>query len=287
MRSYADKRRALRAAMTGSEMVLAPGCSDPVSAKLVERMGLRAIHASGSVFHRTSGYADAGILTMDEMLGRIHALTDAVDIPVIADGDTGFGNVVNVVRTIKEYERAGAAAIHIEDLETPKRPVGQGVAGGVISRKEMVNKIKAAVDARTDQDFIIIARSDVQGDDREAIDRLAECCEAGADAAFIGYGDAESMRALKKAVARPLVGVLPRDSTAIQYKEWGADVALLPGAMQIAALYAQKKMLEELKRSGTAAGYFAGLPGIEDVQQFYNRMGHAELEAIQKRFGGG
>jgi len=273
--------------MKSAEMVLAPGVSDPVSAKLVERMGLPALHASGSVAHRTAGYADAGILTTHEMLDRIWAMADSVDLPVIADADTGFGNVVNVVRTIKEYERAGAAAIHIEDQVTPKRPTHQGVEGEVISRLEMVNKIKAAVDARTDEGFIIIARSEVKGDFKEVVERLAECCEAGADAAWASGGDAESVTALKNACKKPLVGVLPRGATASQYKEWGADAAVLPGVMQIAALYAQQKMLEELKKSGQTSAYFSGLPGVEEMQQFYNRQGNAELEEITKRFGAG
>ncbi len=287
MRSAAEKRQALKAALAGPEIVLAPSCVDPVTARLVQRMGLPAVHASGSVAHRVMGYADAGILTMNEMVDRLLALEDTVDLPVIADADTGFGNVVNVVRTIKEYERAGAAAIHIEDQETPKKPLHQGVEGGVISRKEMVNKIRAAVDARTDEGFVIIARSEVKGDLQEVIDRLAECCEAGADAAWAAGGDAESVGAMRKAIKKPLIGVLPRGATAQQYQEWGANCAVLPGALQIAALYAQQKVLEELKRTGTAAGYFASLHGIEEMQTFYNRQGNAELEDVEKRFGGG
>jgi 2-methylisocitrate lyase-like PEP mutase family enzyme len=288
MRTFAEKRRALLELLKGPEMVLAPGVSDPVTAKLVEKMGLPAIHASGSVAHRSAGYADAGILTMHEMLDRIWALADSVDLPVIADADTGYGNVVNVVRTIKEYERAGAAAIHIEDQVTPKRPTHQGVEGEVISRLEMVNKIRAAVDARQDEGFLIIARSEVKGDPQEVLERLAECCENGADAAWASGGDAETVMALKKACGKPLVGVLPRGATASQYKkEWGADCAVLPGVMQIAALYAQQKLLDEVKRTGTTVGYFKELPGVEEMQTFYNRQGNAELEDITKRFGAG
>src|SRR5437868_12254835 len=162
MRSAAEKRQAFKSAFSGPEILLAPSCIDPVTARLVLKMGFRAVHASGSVAHRVMGYADVGILTMSEMIDRLMALEDTVDLPVIADADTGYGNVVNVVRTIKEYERAGAAAIHIEDQVTPKRPTHQGVEGQVISRLEMVNKIRAAVDARQDEGFIIIARSEVK-----------------------------------------------------------------------------------------------------------------------------
>src|SRR5581483_4063783 len=121
MRSPAEIRRAFREMLSGPALVLAPGCSDPVSARLAERLGLPAIHVSGSVAHRSAGYADAGVLTMHEMIDRIEGMADAIDIPIIADADTGFGAIPNVVRTVKEYERAGAAGMHIEDQLTPKR----------------------------------------------------------------------------------------------------------------------------------------------------------------------
>ena len=286
MPTAADKRRALKEMLAGPELVLAPGCADPLTARLVQYVGLHAIHASGSVAHRTAGYADAGILTMTEMVERITALADAVDLPVIADADTGFGNVVNVIRTVKEYERAGAAAIHIEDQVTPKRPTHQGIEAGTISRIEMVNKIRAALDARTDENLVIIARSEVKGDQQEVLDRLAECVEAGADAAWISGGTEEGVRALRQAVGGFLVGVLPRTATAQQFKEWGASAGVLPGVLQIAGLHAGREMLEELKSTGTTAGYFARLSGVEAMQEFYSRQGNAELAEIERRFGG-
>lgn len=122
MLSFTARRQQLRQKLAGPNIVVAPGCGDPISARLVESMGFDAIHASGSVAHRVAGYADAGLLTLTEMADRIADLADAVDIPIIADADTGFGNVPNVIRTIREYERAGAAAIHIEDQVTPRIP---------------------------------------------------------------------------------------------------------------------------------------------------------------------
>lgn len=287
MPTNAEKRRSLKQLLDGPDLVLALGVSEPVTARLVQHMGLSALHASGSVAHRTSGYADAGVLTLTEMVQRITELGDSVDIPVIADADTGFGNVVNVIRTVKEYERAGACAIHIEDQVTPKRPTHQGIEAGVISRTEMVNKIRAAVDARTDENLIIIARSEAQGELQEVYDRMAECVEAGADAAWVRGGNAEEVGGLRRAVGPKayLVGVLPRTTNAQGYKSWGANCGVIPGAMQIAALHAQRLLLEELKRTGTTAGYFAAIPDIEPMQTFYNRQGNAELAAIQERFG--
>lgn len=288
MSTSAEKRRVLRLALAGPDLVVAPSVGDPVSARLVERAGLPAIHASGSVAHRMAGYADAGILSLPEMIDRIMALTDSVNIPVITDADTGFGNVVNVVRTIKDYERAGAAAVHIEDQLTPKRPLHQpGVEGETISRAEMVGKVKAAVDARTDENFLIIARCEVKGNPQEVLDRLVAYVEAGADCAWISGENAEAVQALRRAIPAgiPLVGVLPRTVPAQQFREWGANCGVLPGVMQIAALYAQDKMLDELKRTGTTTGYFATLPDVDPIQTFYNYQGNAELDDIMHRFG--
>ena len=286
MPSLAEQRKTIATLLAAPEIVLAPGAVDPLTARLIQSAGFPAIHASGSMAHRTSGYADAGILTMNEMADKIMAMSDAVEIPIIGDGDTGFGNVVNVIRTIKNYERAGAAAIHIEDQVTPKRPTHQGIEAGVISITEMTNKIKAALDARTDENFVIIARCEVKGEPQEIIDRLATYLEAGADAAWISGGNEEGVRALRKAAGtKPLIGVLPRTGTAKQFQDWGASGAVLPGILEIAGLHAQRELLEEVKRTGTSNVYFARIKGIEQDQQFFNRQGNAELEEITKRFG--
>ncbi len=286
MPSLAALRQTLKSQLAAPEIVVAPGAVDPLTARLVQAAGFPAVHASGSMAHRVSGYADAGLLTMHEMVDKIMAMADAIEIPIIADGDTGFGNVMNVVRTIKNYERAGAAAIHIEDQVTPKRPTHQGIEAGVISVTEMVNKIKAALDARTDENFVIIARCEVKGDPQAVIDRLATYVDAGADAAWISGGTEEGVRALRAAVgSAPLVGVLPRGTTAQQFQSWGASCAVVPGALAIAAVHAQRELLEELKETGTTAGYFARLKDVERDQQFFNRQGNAELEEITRRFG--
>jgi 2-methylisocitrate lyase-like PEP mutase family enzyme len=123
------------------------------------------------------------------------------------------------------------------------------------------------------------------GNQLEVIERRAECCEAGADAAWMG-GNEQACRALRRAINKPLVGVLPRTITASQYREWGASCGVLPGILQVAALHAQKQVLEELLEFGTVTRYVASQPGIDEMQQFYNRQGNAELEDIERRFGG-
>lgn len=285
MTGVGENRKKLKALLAGPEIVIAPGCADVVTARLVQLAGLPAVHASGSVAHRTSGYADAGILTMTEMVERISALADRVDLPIIADADTGFGGAVNVVRTVREYERAGGAALHIEDQLTPKRPTHAGYSGAFISRAEMVDKIRAAVDTRCDSNLLIIARCDVD-DWGEKIERIAACMDAGADMAWLSDNGAEKVREIRQTAGKPTIGVLPRDMTAAQYQVAGASCAVIPGALQIAALCAQMALLEELKRSGNLVEFLGKQPRIGEMRRFYNEQGAADLQDIEQRYPG-
>jgi len=285
MASIKEKRQHLKTLLAAPEIVIAPGCGDPITARLVELAQLPAIHASGSVAHRTSGYADAGILTMTEMTERIAAMADRVDIPIIADADTGFGGAVNVVRTVKEYERAGAAAIHIEDQLTPKRPTHQGYSGSFVTRGEMVDKIRAAVDTRDDENMVIIARCDVD-DWGEKLERVVACMEAGADGAWLSARGVEQIQELSQAAGKPTFGVLPRGMTLRQYQDAGASCAVIPGALQVAALCAQLSLLEELKQTGVAEDYLGKQPFVKDMRQFYSQQGNEELTRIEQEYGG-
>jgi 2-methylisocitrate lyase-like PEP mutase family enzyme len=285
MATVKEIRVKLKALLAGDEIVAAPGCSDPITARLVEMAGLPAIHASGSVAHRTSGYSDAGILTMTEMIDRITAIVDRVSIPVIADADTGFGGAVNVVRTVKDYERAGAAAIHIEDQLTPKRPTHMGYSGSFVSRQEMVDKIRAAVDTREDENLVIIARCDID-DWEEKLERSAACVEAGADGVWLSARGAENIRELADTAGKPGFGVLPRGMSLAEYQSAGASCAVIPGALQTAALCVQLELLEELKRSGKAEAYLDSLPHIKEMRPYYNQQGKEELEHIENTYGG-
>ena len=285
MGTVKEHRRRLKALLAASEIVVAPGCGDVVTARLVALAGLQAIHASGSVAHRTSGYADAGILTMTEMTDRIAALADRVNLPIIADADTGFGGAVNVVRTVKEYERAGASAIHIEDQLTPKRPTHMGFSGSFITRAEMVDKIRAALDTRDDENLLIIARCDVD-DWGEKLERVVACLEAGADGAWLSARGLEQIQELSRAAGKPMFGVLPQGMTMRQYQDAGASCAVVPGALQIAALCAQLSLLEELKQSGTTEDYLGRQPLVKEIRKFYSQQGNDELKHIEQEYGG-
>lgn len=282
-----EKRRKLRALLAGPEIVPAVGCADPLTARLVQRAGLPAIHASGSAAHRVRGFADAGLLDMTEMVNHLRYICDSVDLPVIGDADTGFGNVVNVVRTVREYERAGAAAMHIEDQLTPKRPMHSGFEGAFISRQEMVDKIRAALDARTDDQMMIIARCDVT-DTQERSERLAACLEAGADVGWLGGRGPDEIKAARSAIPpnKAAMGVLPAGMSLSQYQEVGANCALIVGSLQIAGLTAQLQLLEAIKATGNPRTYLDGAPGVEDMSKFFGQQGTAEVSDIEKKYGG-
>lgn len=280
-----EKRTTLRTLLDKGEVVLAPSCGDVITCRLIESVGLSAIHGSGSSMHRSAGFPDAGILTLTEMTGALSAMANAVDIPVIGDADTGFGGVVNVVRTVREYERAGLAAMHLEDQLTPKRPPSAGAGSlSTISRQEMVDKIKAAVDTRRDEQFLIIARSEVEGDLNEVIDRLGECVEAGADAAWLSESDPEGIRAMRSALSCPLIGVLPRKLSLADYGALGANVACLPTWLETVASIAKRRLLEELRSTGTMDGYLETLPELEQMRRFVQDQGGAEMRSIEQRF---
>jgi 2-methylisocitrate lyase-like PEP mutase family enzyme len=164
-----------------------PGAYDAMSAKLIEEIGFRAIYATGAgISNAQLGWADVGLTSLKEVVDIVARMADVTNIPIVVDGDTGFGNAINVIRTVKEFERAGVAAIQMEDQVSPKK-CGHFNGKEVISKEEMVGKIKAALDARKDENLAIMARTDaiaVNGVE-DAIDRAFAYYEAGADIIFV------------------------------------------------------------------------------------------------------
>jgi 2-methylisocitrate lyase-like PEP mutase family enzyme len=271
----AEKRQSLRKMLSEPGCHIAPSCNDGIQARLVEWLGFPLVHISGSGQHRALGFADAGLLTLTEMINRAREIADAVNIPVVSDAETGYGNAVNVVRAVREFEKSGVAAIHIEDQMTPKR------AG----HEEFVNKIKAAVDTRRDENWVIIARSEAKDSLHERLDRTQACIEAGADAAWVSARSEDDIKAYAK-LGKPLVGVPPRQVMPLQrWGELGGRVGCIPTVLQVAALHGMRQCLEELKNNGTEAGYFKNTPGIEDTRKWYTGLGNAELKELEKKYG--
>lgn len=208
----------LRQLLNDPKILVAPGTYDGTGARLVEQLGFQAFYLSGfETAASILGQPDVGYLSHTQMVERVTAMADVVDLPLIADADTGFGNPLNVRRAVIAYERAGAAAMHIEDQTFPKR-CGHMLGREVVPVHEMVQKIKAAVDARQDPDFVIIARTDARtahGLD-EAIDRGAAYHEAGADMLFI-----ESPRARRRCGGSARRSAAPSPSSATRWKAAG------------------------------------------------------------------
>src|SRR5512145_2667933 len=188
-----NSRQTLRKLLQRDKLLVAPGCFDDLSARLVEQAGFEAAYLSGGAVARSMGIPDIGLVTMSETIERAAQVVSAVRLPIIADADTGYGNAVNLVRTVREFERAGVAAIHIEDQITPKR-CGHLDGKEVISLEEMEKKLEAALGARSDPDFGIIARTDalgVHGFD-DAIARARAFAKLGVDAVFVEAPQSES-----------------------------------------------------------------------------------------------
>jgi 2-methylisocitrate lyase-like PEP mutase family enzyme len=283
--TVAEKRKVLRKMLSEPTCHIAPSCNDGIQARLVEWLGFPLVHISGSGQHRSLGFADAGLLTLTEMINKAREIVDAVNLPIVSDCETGYGNAVNVTRAVREFEKAGVAALHIEDQMTPKRAGHEGFDVGLISREEFVNKIKAALDTRHDENLIIIARSEAKDSLQERIDRVSACCEAGADAVWLSARTEDEIKAFAK-IGKPMVGVPPRQLMPLSHwGELGGRVGCIPTVLQVAALHGMRQCLEELKRSGTEAAYFKQTPGIEDTRKWYANLGNAELKELEKKYG--
>ena len=282
----------LRELLAGPDLVVAPGAYDALSARLIAQAGFPAVYMTGfGTAASVLGQPDVGLLTMSEMVSRAAALAAVVgDLPLIADADTGYGNPINVRRTIREYERAGVAAVHIEDQMWPKK-CGHMEGKQVIPLNEMVQKIHAAVDARQDPDFVIIARTDanaVHGFE-DALQRGQAYHEAGADVVFI---EAPRSIAELKAIAQtfpnaPLLfnwaesGKTPL-LTLNEIQTLGYKLVIFPVSMLFATTYAMLSLLDVLKQGQTPTPF---AEHMVTFSQFTDQIGLPEIQALERRYG--
>jgi 2-methylisocitrate lyase-like PEP mutase family enzyme len=255
-------RQRLRARLIDGPIIAAPGIYDAYGARLVERAGFEAAYLTGNgVSACLLGQPDVGLVDLTLMAEHAHRVAACIDIPLICDADTGYGNAVNVRHTVREFESAGAAAIHLEDQQAPKRCGNLPGSRPVVPLEEQVGKIRAAVAARRDPDFIIIARTDAaagHGVD-EAIRRGRSYREAGADVVFIELKDspnviAELTRIPREVNAPCLVNVVEAGGVAAltlaDIGQIGFRVAIYPGLCRYAAGFAVREALEALKQDG-------------------------------------
>jgi len=250
-------RQQMRSLIARGGYTMAPGAYDTLTARLVEQAGFQAVYLTGGGYSRANGYPDLGLLTLSENVRFIGLTVEAVGIPVIADADTGYGNAINVIRTVREYEKSGAAAFHIEDQVSHKK-CGHYEGKEVISTAEMVGKIHATVDTRQDPDLVIIARSDARAVEglEAAIDRVNAYLEAGADVGFVeAPQNVNELRIVGRNVRGPaLVNVFEGGKTpmvpARELEAMGFRLGIYPSQTHRAAIRAAQRVLAVLKADG-------------------------------------
>jgi carboxyvinyl-carboxyphosphonate phosphorylmutase len=283
------KTTLLRKMLLDPEILVMPGAHDALSARIIEQVGFRAISLGGAACSIcTLGKPDVGLVTLTEMTAHIRNIAEAVNVPVFADGDTGHGNVTNVIRTTREFEKAGAAGFFIEDQVAPKR-CGHREGKKVIATEEMIAKLKAAVDARVDEDLVIMARTDalaIYGME-EAIERLNRYREAGADLLLVdALTTKEEMIRLNREVPAPTMvtqveGGRTPICTTKELQDMGFATVVYPGSSFFAAAYGIKKVMEEIRHRGATTAFqdrmilfngideIVGLEKVRDLEGFY------------------
>ncbi|HXG51735.1 MAG TPA: isocitrate lyase/phosphoenolpyruvate mutase family protein [candidate division Zixibacteria bacterium] len=281
-----NPRQTLRNLLRRNRLLVAPGCFDGLSARLVQQAGFEAVYFSGGAVARSMGFPDIGLITMSEIIERAALVAASVDLPVIADADTGYGNAVNLVRTVREYERAGVAAIHIEDQITPKR-CGHLEGKEVVSLAEMRKKVEAALAARSDPDFCIIARTDARAVHgfEDAIARARAFAEAGADAIFVEapQSEQELEEIPRRLPGIPLlVNVFKGGKTpmlpARRLEAMGYRIAIYPSETQRAAIHAMRRVLELLRREGTTESMDDALASFKERDRIVGLEDWQKLE---------
>jgi 2-methylisocitrate lyase-like PEP mutase family enzyme len=267
---------------------IVPGAYDTLTARLVEQAGFEAVYLTGGGYSRASGYPDLGLLTLSENAHFIGLAVEAVSIPVIADADTGYGNAINVIRTVREYEKTGVAGFHLEDQVSPKK-CGHYEGKEVIGRAEMVGKIKAAVDARQDPDLVIIARSDARAVEglNAAIDRVNAYLEAGADVGFVEAPQSvEELRIVGRSLRGPaLVNVFEGGKTPMlpagELEAMGFRLGIYPSQTHRAAIRAAQRVLQALKEDGHTTRVE---PDLATFQEREAAVGTDRWRALEEKY---
>ncbi len=280
----------LRELLDSGRTIVAPGAFGPLAARLVEEAGFDAVYMTGfGTSAALLGRPDVGLLTMTEMADNAARIAACVDIPVLADADTGYGNPLNVIRTVGVYEAAGVGGLHLEDQVAPKK-CGHMEGKQVIAAPEMAQKVRAAVEARTDPDFVIVARTDARAVEglAAALDRGRRYRDAGADALFIEalVSEAEVEAAVAAFPDVPLLfnwaegGKTPPVSLE-RLTELGYRIVIFPIATLLAATAAMRGVLAEIAAAGTPAAALGHFPSFGEFNEF---IGLPEVRAAEQRY---
>ncbi|MFP4273564.1 MAG: oxaloacetate decarboxylase [Paracoccaceae bacterium] len=290
--AHAQGRNArLRALLAGPGIVMAPGCFDCLTARLVAQAGFPAAYITGSgVSMSALGAPDMGVISYAEVLERARRIADSVDIPVICDVDTGYGGPINVIRTVREMERAGLSAVQIEDQAWPKK-CGHEPGRRLVDLAEMTGRIKAAVDGRDDPDFVVIARTDARSAQglEAALDRAAAYAEAGADVIFVESPESrEEMSAINARLDAPTLAnmveggrtpVLP----AAELEALGYRLAIYPNSLTRLIGHQGRALMETLRETGTTDGM---RDRMLDHAALWGLFDYPDWTALESRFAG-
>jgi methylisocitrate lyase len=288
--SELSKARRLRELIAGGTVV-APGVFNAVTAMAAERIGFEAVYISGAgLADGVAGFPDIGLLTLTEVVQQARYIADAVAVPAICDADTGFGEVVNVRRTVREFEQAGIAGIHLEDQESPKR-CGHLAGKRLIEPAEMARKIAAAVEARRDPDFLLIARTDARSVHglEDAIARAQLYLRAGADVIFPeSLESAEEFARFAQEVPAPLLANMTEFGrtpllTVEEFRALGYRLVIFPMTAFRVMMRAVIDALTELKRSGTQRDL---LPRMQTRRELYDLLRYADYEQLDRAIAG-
>ena len=288
MLAKAEGPARLRELLARGGLIVAPGVFDGLSARIAEAAGFDALYVSGGAIARSMGYPDIGLVTQTEMVKRIEEIRAVTRLPLIVDADTGYGNAINVIRTVRAYERAGAAALHIEDQVEPKR-CGHYEGKEVVPAWEMVQKVEAAVAARENPDFVIIARTDARAvlGLEEAIRRAQLYARAGADVIFVEAPQSEEeMQRIAREVPAPLlINMFWGGKTPLveprRLEQWGYRIMIVPSDLQRAAIRAMQRAAQALRRDGHTWSIRDELATFQEREQV---VGLEEIQRLQERF---
>ena len=291
LRSRPDGPARFRRLLEGDGPVLLPGCYDALGARLIEQAGFDAVYMTGfGTSASLLGRPDVGLLGMSEMVDNARRIVAATDLPVIADADTGYGNQMNVIRTVQAYEQAGVAGIHIEDQVLPKR-CGHMEGKEVVSEAEFAAKIAAAVEARSNPDFVVIARTDARAPHGldAALARARSARSAGADVLFVEalVDNAELATVATELTEMPLLfnwveGGKTPPLTLQEITELGFAMVIMPLSTLLAATKAMEAVLRRIKIDGTPVNAVADLPSFST---FTDTIGLPEIAQLERRFG--
>ena len=285
----ADKKTEFASRLRNGDYLTAPGVFDLVSARIADRMGFPALYMTGyGVVASSFGLPDAGLASYTEMVDRVKTIAAGTLTPLIADGDTGYGGLLNVQRTVRGYEQAGAVAIQLEDQKIPKK-CGHTPNRRVIPVDDMVAKIRVAVAARESENFLVIARTDArtQYGLAEAIGRGQAFAKAGADVVFVEAPESvDEMIEICREIDGPLMANMVNGGktpllSAEELKDLGYQIVIFPGTALLAAGSAVQSVYQHLKATGSSRG----LPTpLYDFEEFNRLMGFEEVWAFEKKW---